>query len=95
MQATLISYDKHLTLMIEDNGLGISPHTLNAPKCMGLIGMKERARLAGGILSLGSRNGSGTVLKLTIPMKCPNACKVGKIGSQLELRRSRYSDVAS
>jgi signal transduction histidine kinase len=72
-----ISYDKHITLMIEDNGVGISPHTLNAPKCMGLIGMKERARLAGGVLSLGYRNGSGTVLKLTIPMKCPNARKVG------------------
>jgi len=81
----LISYDKHITLMIEDNGVGISPHTLNAPKCMGLIGMKERARLAGGVLSLGSRNRSGTVLKLTIRMKCPNACKVG----------IKVSDVAS
>jgi signal transduction histidine kinase len=79
----LISYDKHIILMIEDNGVGISPHTLNAGKCMGLIGMKERARLAGGVLSLGSHNGSGTVLKLTIPMKFPNASKVGKIVYQL------------
>jgi signal transduction histidine kinase len=72
----LMRYDKHITLTIEDNGVGIS-HTINVPRCMGLIGMKERARLAFGFLSLGSRNGSGTVLKLTIRMKCPKACKVG------------------
>jgi signal transduction histidine kinase len=63
--------------MIEDNGMGISPPTLNAQKCMGLTGMKERARLAGGVLPLALGNGSGTVLQPTIPMNCPNAGQVG------------------
>jgi signal transduction histidine kinase len=66
----LMSQEGQIVLTIEDDGVGISRQALSHPKSMGLIAMKERARLAGGELSICPRNGNGTVLTITIPTKC-------------------------
>ena len=53
-----------------DNGKGIEPTTFRAgerPGHYGLPGLKERAELAGGKLSVWSRLDSGTEIELTIP----------------------------
>jgi signal transduction histidine kinase len=55
---------------IEDNGKGINPKVLDGggrEGHYGLTGMRERAKLAGGKLTVRSRLDSGTEIELTIP----------------------------
>lgn len=55
--------NNHLELTIADNGIGFDYHSF--PKGMGLVGMKERAELAGGYFALTSLPGKGTTIKAT------------------------------
>jgi signal transduction histidine kinase len=66
-----ICYDhRQLRVRIEDNGKGINPKVLDGggrEGHYGLTGMRERAKLAGGKLTVRSRLDSGTEIELTIP----------------------------
>jgi signal transduction histidine kinase len=66
-----IRYDqRRFRLQIADNGKGIDPAVLNAggrASHHGLPGIRERAELAGGKLSVWSQFNSGTEIELTIP----------------------------
>ena len=62
--------DKQLRVRVEDDGKGIDPKVLNdggRDGHYGLTGMRERAKLAGGKLTVRSRLDSGTEIELTIP----------------------------
>jgi NarL family two-component system sensor histidine kinase YdfH len=57
-----------LAIEVQDNGLGFEPGcatTWNGH--YGLLGMRERARLAGGTLAVESLPGAGTTIRLQIP----------------------------
>jgi signal transduction histidine kinase len=59
--------DGHLTtLTIEDDGIGFDPHGKESTGHFGLVGMRERAELAGGRLKVKSEKGKGTKVLLTI-----------------------------
>jgi len=56
-----------LTLLIEDNGAGIAQVEQAANgDGFGIQGMRERAALLGGDLSIANREPGGTVIKLTL-----------------------------
>ncbi|MEQ9009210.1 MAG: ATP-binding protein, partial [Ekhidna sp.] len=55
--------DEEVTLSIIDNGVGMRDSSLNDPFSMGLLGMKERAHLAGGSLEIESDEGKYTKVK--------------------------------
>jgi len=62
--------ERQFLLTVRDNGKGIDAKTLEQGGRLGhhgLPGMRERAKLAGGKLSIWSEPGSGTEVKLTIP----------------------------
>ncbi len=61
---TLEQVDRHLRLVIHDNGQGISDHPKEGH---GLRNMQERARLLGGALAIQGKNGRGTTLQLEFP----------------------------
>lgn len=61
-----------LILEVADNGKGITESELEKPKSLGILGMKERAQFLRGNLSIGSQNGSGTMIMLTVPLKARN-----------------------
>lgn len=52
--------DNELQLSIRDNGPGFDITTVHKQSGLGIIGMRERARLAGGKLSVDTEPGSGT-----------------------------------
>ena len=56
-----------LMLYVRDNGVGIPRNRLNA-RSLGLLGMSERARTAGGMLRITSRAAQGTRVLLTLPL---------------------------
>jgi signal transduction histidine kinase len=66
-----IHYDeRQLRLRVRDNGKGIDPKLLNVDgreRHFGLHGMRERAKLIGGNLTLWSELDSGTEVELSIP----------------------------
>jgi len=54
---------------VRDDGVGFTPtERLMGSGHYGLLGMRERARLAGGDLDIESETGSGTVLRLRLPL---------------------------
>ena len=58
-----------LKVVVRDDGEGFDPgNEQGRPGHFGLIGLRERARLAGGSLDVRSESGSGTTLKLTLPL---------------------------
>ncbi len=57
-----------LRLEIGDDGVGFDPEAIQAGH-YGLLGMRERARLAGGGLEVLSRPGHGTCLVIRLPLK--------------------------
>jgi signal transduction histidine kinase len=56
-----------LTLEVHDNGKGISKDTLASGKSLGILGMRERAMLLGGELTISGPPGSGTTVSVRIP----------------------------
>jgi signal transduction histidine kinase len=56
-----------LTLEVQDNGLGIREEQLSAAKSLGILGMRERARLLGGELMIQGVPGGGTTVRVRIP----------------------------
>jgi PAS domain S-box-containing protein len=59
---------KVITLIIEDKGSGFTPG-LYRKDASGLVGMRERARMVGGVLKLETAPGKGTKLSVEIPLK--------------------------
>jgi PAS domain S-box-containing protein len=60
---------EHLSLIIEDNGVGFDPSNAEAVgEGLGLIGMRERAALVGADLQIESAPGSGTTVIVRAPV---------------------------
>jgi two-component system, NarL family, sensor histidine kinase YdfH len=57
-----------LEIGISDDGIGFNPQEIEAGH-YGLLGMRERVRLAGGRLEVHSEAGKGTQLVLWFPME--------------------------
>jgi len=61
--------DSRITLEVIDNGRGIGRQEISNTKSMGLLGMRERAALLGGVFKIGRLGrGKGTRVKVSIPM---------------------------
>jgi PAS domain S-box-containing protein len=63
----LAKEDGDLTLEVHDNGKGISEDKLLNGKSLGILGMRERAMLLGGELTISGPPGSGTTVRVRIP----------------------------
>jgi signal transduction histidine kinase len=59
----------HLILSIADNGCGISQADLRSPRSLGLLGIRERAFLLGGIAEITGTEGKGTSVTLSLPLQ--------------------------
>jgi signal transduction histidine kinase len=65
---TLESADSHLRLQVKDDGVGMKPGRLQSGAHIGVSGMKERANLVKGELSIESQPGRGTEVSVTVPL---------------------------
>jgi len=65
----LVCADLELSVQIRDNGVGFDVQSaVGQSGHYGLLGMRERARILGGSLSIESDSSRGTTLKLDIPL---------------------------
>jgi signal transduction histidine kinase len=60
-----------LAVEVSDRGPGFDPSVAPGPGSLGLAGMRERAELLGGSLEVRSSPGSGTVVRLVLPLANP------------------------
>ena len=59
-----------MSLVIEDDGIGFEPALEESrPGHYGLMGMRERARMAGGAFRLEASPGRGTRVELRLPRR--------------------------
>jgi signal transduction histidine kinase len=58
-----------LVLKVRDNGRGITAAELNDRKAIGLLGMRERAQIVGGAVTITGGAGVGTTVLVTIPLR--------------------------
>lgn len=64
----LLERDGALTLTIHDDGCGIDARAAEGPRSLGILGMRERARLLGGFFSIAGAAGAGTTITLVVPV---------------------------
>lgn len=64
--------DEHgtITLTIADNGIGMSADMRHKPGSFGLVGMRERVASLRGEMSMDSKPGEGTTVRIVIPARC-------------------------
>ena len=55
-------------LRISDDGLGVTHAQIANPLSLGILGMRERAHLAGGRIEIRSTGGQGTTVAVHIPI---------------------------
>jgi signal transduction histidine kinase len=78
----LLAGRRTLQLSIRDKGIGFDPVAVQGVGGLGLISMRERARLANGELSVDAKPGHGTLIKLVL--RLPEGALGGKRGSGLQ-----------
>ena len=61
--------DSDLVLEVHDDGIGISPANMSSHRSIGLAGMRERAHMVGGAVSISSAAGAGTTVLVKIPIR--------------------------
>jgi signal transduction histidine kinase len=75
IRVTLRTESDALRVVIEDDGVGFDPEAVGQRvkrgEHLGLLGMTERVRNAGGTIELDSRPGAGSRLEVTVPFAKP------------------------
>jgi signal transduction histidine kinase len=71
VEVQLAEEDHKLVLTVADNGRGISEEEIANTRSIGLVGMRERAMLIGGEVSLHGEPGRGTTVTLRVPLDRP------------------------
>jgi len=62
--------DGHLLALVEDDGVGFDLEQAAASGRLGLAGMRERAEMLGGSLTVETAPGAGTTVVLEVPYGC-------------------------
>ena len=68
VEVDLRASDTTLILSVRDDGGGFDPTAGEATRRLGLASMRERARSVGGRLTVASRRGTGTTVRLEVPV---------------------------
>jgi signal transduction histidine kinase len=55
-------------LVVDDNGRGVPAAAVTNPRSLGLLGMRDRAVLIGGEVSVAGRPGAGTTVTVELPL---------------------------
>jgi signal transduction histidine kinase len=67
IQVTMSRDGPDMRIIVEDNGQGFDPKSVDAEQHFGLLLVRERVELAGGVLTVQSRIGEGTSIVARLP----------------------------
>ena len=71
VEASLERAGDEVVLTVRDNGKGMATGSASKPGSFGLVGLRERAYLLGGSITIDSAPGQGTVVEFRIPLPEP------------------------
>lgn len=71
VEIEVITQVETVVLSISDDGIGFDHHSVLKGGALGLLGMQERAQLAGGKLTISSSPGKGTNITAILPLCIP------------------------
>jgi two-component system, NarL family, sensor histidine kinase YdfH len=77
VEVNLRMQDKGISLTIQDDGQGFDPNAIPSGH-YGILGIKERVRLANGTFEIQSENSKGSVLKIEVPLTPSRSTPVGE-----------------
>lgn len=60
--------EEYIFLTVKDNGRGITSRELFNTKSLGLLGMRERSLLVGGVVEIRGKEGEGTTVTVRVPL---------------------------
>jgi signal transduction histidine kinase len=86
VKACLEASDGRLFLEVEDDGIGIPDDKIRHRDSLGLLGMRERAQVFGGQLTISGKPGRGTMVTVSIPLRAASG------GDELALPPPRKGD---
>ena len=66
IEISMTQQQDEFVLTIRDDGSGITANDRDGVHSLGILGMKERAHLAGGTLEIGGADDGGTVVTLRL-----------------------------
>lgn len=69
VKVVLEEKDNYLVLSISDNGHGFDPEKSKSKRTLGILGMRERSMMMGGIYEINSQPGKGTMITVSVPVK--------------------------
>ncbi|MBN8673326.1 MAG: PAS domain S-box protein [Chitinophagales bacterium] len=69
VKVVLEEKENYLMLSIEDNGKGFDMQETKDRRTLGILGMKERSMMMGGIYEISSLPGKGTIITVSVPVK--------------------------
>lgn len=69
MEVNLRKLRNTIELVVSDNGIGMESDKINSISSLGLEGIRERVKSANGEVSIRSKQGSGTTIRVKIPVK--------------------------
>jgi len=73
VEVKLSSSHAETRLQIRDDGKGIEPASMHKSGSFGLLGMRERAAMVGGALTIAGSPGAGTTIVMTVPAPAARA----------------------
>ena len=68
MRANCTMSSDSVTVIIADNGKGLTEADQRKPGSFGLIGMRQRTATVGGELSISDLRGEGTAIEIRLPL---------------------------
>ena len=69
VSVSLETTETSIRLMVRDNGMGMQQAHRNGRRSLGILGMKERAMVLGGSVSVAGAAGRGTIVRARIPLR--------------------------
>ncbi|NQT72344.1 MAG: hypothetical protein HQ553_06175 [Chloroflexi bacterium] len=67
-EVEVITEAEMIVLSVSDDGIGFDHHSVLKEGALGLLGMRERAQLAGGKITVSSSPGKGTKITVILPL---------------------------
>ena len=77
VQVTLTERGRRFEMKIRDNGCGITEAQSADPSAIGLLGMRERTALMGGLFQISGRRGKGTIVSIEVPVSHSKQARAG------------------
>jgi signal transduction histidine kinase len=76
---TLRTHIGQTVLEVQDDGRGITDAEIFSPESLGLLGIRERARIVGGTVDIDGVPGHGTTVRVHMPQPAPTASQTASI----------------